>query len=398
FYIALFIVVATGCKQTVLNKPNVTNTTPPGVVTNPVATNLNGKASITYTLPGNSDLLYVKAVYETSPGHPQEVKASHYTNTLTVVGFGDTLAHTVKLYAVNSSEVASAPVTVTVNPLTPAILLARRSLQVKATFGGFTLTCNNPTLENLAIIPLVDTTGNKKWVQTTGMDNIYSNSIIIKAAVRGQAAITREYAFVVRDRWLNYSDTLFAVLTPFFEQLLPKSAWSIYALPNDAKQASFVDATAIGIFDGNFTQPHWPNCLFTVENDPAPTTLTLNLGAAHVFSRLQINPFADLGNGNRDYYIRGSLKDFEIWGSNNPSISGAYDASWTLLTTCHVVKPSGLPMYTETPADQALAAAGWQFDFPAGLGSYQYIRIRNLRNWQGSYFMSMIQFTLWGSK
>lgn len=391
FYTALLSIVGIGCKQDVLNKPTVTNTNPPGTVSNVTVVNSNGNATLTYALPGDNDLAYVKAVYETSPGHPAEVKASQYTNNLTVVGFGDTLAHTVKLYAVNSSEVVSAPVTVTVNPLTPAIKLARRSLKVVPTFGGFGLTCNNPTSENLAIIPLVDTAGKGKWVQTVGMDNIYSNSPVITAIRRGQPAIPRPYAFVVRDRWLNYSDTLFVTLTPFFEQLLPKSTWSNYALPNDAVMLGSGN-TVKAIFDGNFA-PGWPNCLFTVENAATPQTVTLDLGSAHVFSRLLMNPYKELGN---IYYTRGNLKDFEIWGSNNPSTDGSL-SSWTLLTTCHVVKPSGGPNGTETAADLALGASGWPFDFPVGLGAYRYVRIRSLSNWTGTYFMSMSEFTLWGN-
>ncbi|PTQ97866.1 uncharacterized protein DUF5126 [Mucilaginibacter yixingensis] len=386
------LILMASCKQTTINKPTVTNTNPPGPVSNVAVTNQNGKATLTYTLPSDKDLLYVKAVYDIGKGRTEEVKASSYSNGLTVIGFGDTLAHTVKLYAVNSSEVASAPVSVVVNPLTPAIVTARRSLKVVATFGGFSLTCNNPSQENLTIIPMVDTVGNGKWVQTLGMDNIYSNAPVINSVERGQPAIPRKYAFVVRDRWLNFSDTLFVTLQPLFEQLIPKSTWSNYVLPGDATLLySYTNVQQI--YDGNFN-PGWPNVLFTVENAGSPQMVTLDLGKAHIFSRFQINPFLEVGNV---YYVRGNQKDFEIWGSNTPNLNGALDASWTLLTTCHVVKPSGSPSGTETAADQTYAHNGWQFDFPVSSQSYRYIRIRSLQNWQGSYFMSMGEFTIWGN-
>lgn len=396
FYVIVLLAIGmAGCKQETINKPIVTDTKGPDPVSNVTVTNSNGKATLTYTLPGNPDLLYVKAVYETSPGHKMEVKASQYINKLTVVGFGDTLAHTIQLYAVNSSEVASTPVSVTINPLTPAINLARRSLHVIPTFGGFSLTCNNPTQENLVIVPLVDTAGNGKWVQTVGLDNIYSNDPVITAVRRGQPSVQRKYAFVVRDRWLNHSDTLVLTLTPLFEQQLPKSAWSNYYLPGDA-QILYPGSTDVrNIFDGNFN-PGWPKVLFTVESAGSPQTVTLDLGSAHVLSRMQVNPFMELGNV---YYVRGNPKDFEIWASNSPSLSGALDASWTKLTTCHVIKPSGSPSGTETTADQTSAHNGWQFDFPVSSQgqAYRYIRFRSLQNWQGSYFISMGEFTLWGN-
>lgn len=393
-YTAFSLVLISGCKREELNKAMVTNTNPPGVVTGITVTNANGKSVITYSLPSDPDLSYIKAVYETSPGHPAEVKASHYENSLTVDGFGDTLAHVIKLYSVNSSEVSSPAVSVTVNPLTPAINLAYRSLVVEATFGGFNLTCNNPTLENLAIIPLVDSSGTGKWVQTVGMDNVYSNDPVIKSAVREQPAIKRNYAFVVRDRWMNFSDTLFVSLTPFFEQLLPKSEWSNYVLPNDAGILNNGGRTDVPyIYDGDF-HPGWPRCLFTLEQAGSPQMVTLDLGKPHIFSRMQVNPYKELGN---NYYVRGNVKDFEIWASNSPSLSGNLDESWTKLTTCHVIKPSGSPYATETASDQTLAYNGWQFDFPAGQTAYRYIRIRSLSNWQGSYFINIAEFTLWGN-
>ncbi|WPQ61493.1 DUF4959 domain-containing protein [Chitinophaga sancti] len=393
-YIIALILLAASCTRDDLRSPVSKNSSAPGAVTNVKVVNLNGKSALTYTLPADEDLSYVKAEYETSAGHPREIKASYYVNTLTVDGFGDTLPHTIKLYAVNSSEVASEAVTVTVQPLTPPIDLALRSLKVVATFGGFNLTCDNPTEENLAIIPLVDTTGNGVWVQTTGMDNIYSNSPVITSSVREQPAIERHYAFVVRDRWLNYSDTLYETLTPIFEQLLPKSDWSNYVLPGDAEILNNGGRTDVSyIYDGNF-HPGWPQCLFTVEQASSSQMVTLDLGKPHIFSRMQVNPYKEVGSL---YYVRGNVKDFEIWASNSPNLSGALDESWTRLVTCHVTKPSGSASGTETTADQTLAYNGWQFDFPALQTAYRYVRIRSLSNWQGSYFINIAEFTLWGN-
>jgi hypothetical protein len=391
FYIWLLAIIATGCKQETLNKPTVTNNNAPGLVTNVQVQNKNGEAGLTYTLPGDADLFYVKAVYETSPGKTREVIASRYANTLTVDGFGDTLAHVVKLYAVNSSEKASAPVSVTVNPLTPPYILAFRSLKITATFGGFNVVCDNPTKANLAIVPLVDTANNNLFVQPKGMDNIYSNSILIKAAVRGQPAVERKYAFSVRDRFLNRSDTLYLKFTPFYEEQFSKVDWSSYTLPGDATPL-YNYTIPSKIYDGDFTGG-WPNCLFTVESAGSPQMVTIDLGKPRIFSRFILNPFIEIGSV---YYVRGNLKDFEIWGSNTPNVSGALDASWTKLLTCNVVKPSGSPSGTETAADYKYAHDGWGFDFPAGLSSYRYIRIRSLHNWTGSYFMSISEFTLFG--
>ena len=117
----LFWVCLAGCTKEQTKVPIDNDPTVPGVVTDIKVVNTNGGATLTYSLPDDKNLLYVKAVYETSKGHSQEVKASYYTNSMQLSCFGDTLEHTVSLYAVSKSEVASAPVTVTVNPLVAAL-------------------------------------------------------------------------------------------------------------------------------------------------------------------------------------------------------------------------------------------------------------------------------------
>jgi len=151
------------------------------------------------------------------------------------------------------------------------------------------------------------------------------------------------------------------------------------------------------MWDGNF-HPGWPQTYFTVETATLPQIVTIDFGSAHTFSRFMVNPYLEVGSL---YYVRGNPKDFEIWGSNNPNLSDPVDAnntpgdSWTKIGTYHVTKPSGSPYQTETASDQAAAYSGWQFDFPVGLPAYRYVRIRQLSNWQGTYFICISEFTVW---
>jgi len=383
----LFWVCLTGCKREITRVPIDKDGSVPGVVTDIKVVNTNGGATLTYTLPGSKNLLYVKAVYETSKGHTQEVKASYYTNSMDLSCFGDTLEHTVTLYAVSKSEVASAPVTVTVHPLTPPCVLAFRTLKIVPAFGGINIKASNITKADLAIVPLVDTLKNGTWAT---LDNIYTADSLINTNVRGLDTITRRYGFYVRDRCGNRSDTLFLTLSPFFEQKLDKKLWSERRLPGDA--VTVYGTTIQAMWNGQDNHG-WP-VTFTDESAGSPQTFTIDLGLTSTLSRLKLNSYEDFGV----YYGRGAMKIFQIWGSNNPNPDGSYDASWTKLLDCTVVKPSGSPLGTETGADKAAAFAGFQFEFPSGLPAYRYIRIRNLQNWPGSYFMSIVQFTLWGKQ
>src|SRR5699024_891409 len=78
-------------------------------------------ASISYQLHDHPNLSYVKAVYEIRPDVYREAKSSYYTDTLHLVGFGDTLEHQVKLYSVVRNEKTSDPMSISVTPLIPPV-------------------------------------------------------------------------------------------------------------------------------------------------------------------------------------------------------------------------------------------------------------------------------------
>ena len=63
--------------------------------------NYPGKATISYSLPADPDLLYVKATYTLASGKVMDVKSSYFVDSLVVEGFADTQEHEIKLYTVN---------------------------------------------------------------------------------------------------------------------------------------------------------------------------------------------------------------------------------------------------------------------------------------------------------
>jgi len=231
-FLLLALVLLTGlwsCKKRDVLGPLDKNSTPPGAVSNGKVVNLKGEAQITYTLPTDEDLLYVKAEYEIRPGVTRQVKASFYTNTLLVDGFKDTTATEVSLYAVNSSEVVSAPYKVTVKPLMPAYLSSFDSIKVAATFGGINIRTSNPDAKPLSIIVLLK----DKFGQWAQYGAVYSSLKEINQSLRGMDTMKKSFAFYIRDQFQNQSDTLFRDLTPLYETLIPKSGFNEYPLPTD---------------------------------------------------------------------------------------------------------------------------------------------------------------------
>ena len=132
----------------------------PGPVVSAESVSLPGAAKITYELPDDEDLLYVMARYTNKQNKVVEVKASVYTNTLLVEGFGDTTVYEVKLYAVDRSENKSEPYTMNVRPQKPPVYKAFEKLAVRPDFGGINIRTLNTDKADLAIVL---NKGDKVW-------------------------------------------------------------------------------------------------------------------------------------------------------------------------------------------------------------------------------------------
>ncbi|WP_316844971.1 DUF5000 domain-containing lipoprotein [Pedobacter psychrodurus] len=380
-------VAFSSCKEDELG-PLENNTTPPGKVANISVTNGPGNASITFSLPADKDLLYVKAVYYLANGQEMEVKTSYYGNTLLVEGFGDTNEHEVKIYAVNRSETASEPTIVKVKPLENPIWGVYRSLKAVADFGGLNFKGSNPSKADLAIEVLVLSKG--KYIPTS--KNIYTAAIDIDQSVRGLDTLSQKFAITIRDRWLNYSDTLFTTLKPLYETALSKSGYKEIILPTDSPQ-EYGGTGVSKMWDGNIID--WPSVCLTKPSVLTPQWVTFDLGKVATMSRIVVWNYPEYLNAGRTYYYGGNLKDFEIWGTDNPPADGSYN-NWVMLGKYSSTKPSKSAYGVQTSEDYAFANAGISYNFAVGLKKVRYIRIKSINNWQGNTFMSVSEVQLYG--
>lgn len=384
--LSLLIAFLSSCKVDALS-PLEKNTNAPGPVSNVNYTAGPGNALITYASPTDKDLLYVKAVYTLANGRVMEVKSSYYGNNLTVEGFGDTEEHEVKLYAVNRSEIASAPVSIKVKPLENPIWEVYRSMKALADFGGLRFTAKNTAQADLAIEILTEDSKGR-LVPTT--KNIYTSTIDIDQAIRGYDPVARKFAITIRDRWLNYSDTLFTTLTPLYEAAIPKSGYKAVTLPSDV---ALHTATALAnLWDGDLL--NWPRVLMTSSAVLTPQWITFDIGKVSALSRIVIWDYPEYLNG-RTYFYGGNLLDFEIWGTDNPPADGSF-TNWTKLGTFKAKKPSGAAYGANTTEDLAAGAAGLNFTFDAGIPKVRYLRIRSIKNWQGTTFMAIGELQVYG--
>jgi len=363
--------------------------TVPASVTGVTVVNGNGKATITYTLPTDTILSYVKAVYMITTGAQYEVKASYYNNNLTVEGFADTLEHEVKLYSVSKSEVMSAPVTVKIKPLVAPIWQVYRSMKLINAFGGYNLTALNASKANISII--VTKLNAFGEYEADNDKSVFTNTDSILSKVRGLDTIQYRYGFLVKDRWGNKTDTIYKLFTPIYETELSRTNFSEFTLPGDAPQWNNNETAVRYTWDGRLG---WPWTSFTSQptGGTNPHMITFSTGVLARISRVWIRPYPE---GSLYYYLT-TMKRFEIYGAANPSLSGALDNTWTLLGSYTVTKPSGRPYGQDDATDQATAIAGFSWEADVTAPKVKYIRIRCLENFAGGTAQSINEMKVYG--
>src|SRR5690606_21679653 len=88
----------------------------PGIVGSISVENLKGAAVVSYDIPDDDDLLYVKAIYRLDNGEEVEQKASAYANSIRIEGLGKSREQEVLLVTGDRSKNESEPVAVTIHP------------------------------------------------------------------------------------------------------------------------------------------------------------------------------------------------------------------------------------------------------------------------------------------
>lgn len=381
FIATVFLLAA--CKEELIEPlPNNGGAAPPPV-TDIKVLNLPGEAKISYTVPADPNLLYVEAVW-TYNGTTRNAKSSYYADTLSIQGFGDTNECEVQVYSVSTGEKRSAPVHVTVKPLTSPVEEVFKSLTVKPDFGGINIGFHNATGGNIVIGVLTkDSIGN--LVQA---DAFYTNLVSDSFSTRGFEAAPRVFGIFVKDRWNNRSDTLFTTQTPFFEKQLNKSLFKeVNPYPGDVNDKIYSASYPMkNLWDNNTT------IYVTAQGLGMPESFTIDLGVTAKLSRMKYLQ----RQSTAFYFASGTPEIWDIYGSNNPAPDGDW-SSWTPLLHCVSRKPSGLPLNIVTNDDIAYAQAGEDFNFPVSAQAYRYLRFKVTKNYGNANNITFAELTFWGA-
>jgi hypothetical protein len=335
--IAVLMCIMSGCREEG-RIDHIDDSAPaPAPVTVEKVTGIPGGAVIKYRIPKDKNLLGVKVVY-TRNGEICESKASKYSDTLVVEGFGNTETQEAKLYSIGINEKLSEPVSVTISPLLPPVYSVQ--FDMEQSFGGVVVSlAENYSNADLSLVLMVADTlkyapdGKKLW---KNLQIFYTQSEARKFSRRNLEAKPTDFALYVRDRWGNMSDTVYRQLTPIEEIKLPKTEFRNAMLPGDFYSPAEgnnnyrMEQIWLGGETANAV-------IYASEfSAPMPQWFTIDLGHKMSISRFQKWP-----RSNNELYSGSAPRELQLWGSDNPNPDGSWDESWHLLGEFEQLKPSG---------------------------------------------------------
>ena len=359
----------------------------PGEIKTPEVRNIPGGAIISYIIPDDEDLLYVKVIYKLDNGTTMEQKASSYERSVKVEGLGRSREQTVQLIAYDRSNNSSNPVTVSIHPEDAAIYSILESIDTQADFGGIYLDWENPT--EAEVVLMVFTENLDKRLVTA--QNFYTRAQVGKGNVRGYPSQPTVFAVALRDRWGNLTDTVRVTYTPMPEVQLDRLKFRRWN-PAD-NSIPYTDLVSQGwiienMWDNNIGAKGFSFPLTTT----LPANLTFDLGQTAKLSRFKLHHRADASQ----LYTGGNFKKFRVYGSATPGVSADFD-TWTKIGEYQSIKPSGLPMGQISAEDLQYASTdGEDFNVDINAPPIRYLRFVVDETWGGNTAAQVMELKFFG--
>ena len=363
----------------------------PMPVTGVSVENLSGAARISYVLPDDPNLVCVEASYRHA-GQDRLCISSAYQCSVLIEGLSETTEQVVKLTTVNKFNNRSQSVEAKIQPLTAPIFDIFKTFKVNTDFGGIFYRMKNAAKEKYIVNTLVkDSLG--VWVN---YDRYYTpQEVDVQNVVRGLPPIPTSFGVFLEDAWQNKTDTAFFDLTPLYEEFFDKNLWRMYKLPDDSVTPRYKDLSQLWTDkDGVLTMTTYFFMSPKMPGLTLPNWFTIDLGAEYKFGRMKV---FNVQHSSFWRYANGTPKEFEIWGTNTPSVNWA---DWTRLGTFECVKPSGSPAGVVTDSDIVHMKEGDDYDFPPQDEDayYRYVRFKTLSTFGSNPDVYILELAFWGQK
>ena len=381
-FFGLIVFIFSSCGKNDIGQYS-TDSIPPGEVKSPEVKNVPGGAIISYIIPDDDDLLYVKAVYTLPNGKVMEQKASAYTSSLAIEGFGKSNDIAVTLIAGDRSKNESKPTVVMAHPLDAAIYSIIKTVSINSDFGGIRLDWQNPYQADI-VVCVITTDSTNTTAGFVTAENFYSNAKIARSNIRGYPSEQRVFGVYLRDRWGNVTDTVKGQYLPLIEQEVTSyMRWNPPGIPYSEY------GTAYSI------EKLWDNNILTFHLEQAkefPSSFTFDLGKIVKLSRVKQTQ----RQGVTLIYTSQNVNKFEIWGSATSNVTNDF-SGWFKLGDFVAHKPSGGAEGINTAEDIAFATTGEDFNIDPSALAVRYIRYVVLDTWSHSLNWSISELKFFGN-
>ena len=368
------------------------DTTPPSVLTIDSVTPTNGGGIISYTLPNDDDILYVRAEYTNSNGVDVSRASSSYNNSIEIDGLNQTTALTITLYVVDQNYNQSAPIYVELVPLDSFIYLVQESIEVNTDLGGFRITWENIQSKTVYVFVHINN-GTEEEIRILSSNNS-SESIAVRGLPSEEITIsTRIEDFDENSTTLEEKGTL----TPLFEQVIDKSTWTLVG--SQSVNGNAWEGASANFWDDviDTTNNNSDNSYFMIWRDlnggslDWPLDLVIDLNKNVKITRFTVWQRAFWYNGPSDvpyYFQEENMKSFNLYASNDAQV-------WEELGQFDI----GDPRDSEGNIPQSAldsAANGHEFELDEVSESFRYLKFRVTSNYGSEAYVNGSEITMYG--
>lgn len=388
----------------------------PAPVTNVAYTPTHGGAIITYQLPNDKNLLYVKAVYVN--GRNEEVfrVCSRYGNTVEIDGLVEEKPHTVRLYSVAiGGEKESKPVEISVTPDKSYIFLTQESITAIPVLGGFKLKWHNPAKKMVHIYVTYGKEGENP-VERIFSSEFENDSIRIRELDAELYSITT----AVEDHSKNITSVIpLNGVIPLPEQKIKKDTWELIknmSCMGDKWEGRMVnfwdDVIDINTNPGDNSyfiihrEDNGGALRFLSDTEPNPLMIVIDMHKKAIVSRLIVwqrafkydsSNSSSTSNSNYLYYQDDNMRAFNVFLTNDLS-QATRNNLWNHPTfVCDIGEPlrdeEGNILQSENVRAEK---EGHEFELPDMSEPFRYIVIGIVASYGSETQICSSEFTLYG--
>ena len=368
------------------------DSTPPGSLLVENITPTNGVGIISYSLPDDSDILFVRAEYTNSLGIDVYRVSSSHNNFIEIDGLNQNTPVQVKLFVIDENENMSQPVDIEFTPRPSFIYLVQESITIKPDLGGVKLEWEN-VAEKTVYVHLHIVNAGEEEIRILSSNNA-SESVF----VRGLESVEMTFLTKVEDFDGNITELEEkAILTPLFEEMIDKSTWTLISQLSVNGDAWEGQTTAFWDDVVDTAETNSDNSYFIIWRDQNggtlnwPLDIVIDLNKNVRVHRLKVWQRAFWYGGPTGipyYYQEENMRSFDLYASNN-------SVDWTLLGQFDIGDPSD--ENGNIPQDFIDAAAnGHDFDLDGVSEPFRYLKFSLTSNYGSDTYVHGSEITLWG--